>query len=91
MASDFGHGMSDEQKQMTDRSIMHFCVTARPCRDGGLETVVAVIEPELNSHISSKFRNKCWAKFRQLAKFRHSKLYQTPKNHPFRIGPPNAT
>ena len=88
MASTFGHGMSDEQmRQMPDRSIKHFRITARPSQDGNLDTVLAVTEPELNSQISTKYPNESWTKFRQLAKFRHLNLCQIPKNHLFRIGP----
>jgi hypothetical protein len=58
MANSFGFEMSDEQEQMSDASDNHVRVTGRPFTASNLEYAVAVTEPELNSHTSSKFPNK---------------------------------
>jgi hypothetical protein len=70
---------------------MHIRVAAHLPRDSDPESMGSATAPELNSCTLSKFSNKCWPKFRQLATFRQSNLSQIPKNHLFRIGPPTAS
>jgi hypothetical protein len=70
---------------------MHARVTACPSRGSDLESLVAVTKPELKCLPSSRPPTECWAKLRQLARFRQPEPSQIPKNHLFRIGPPSAT
>ena len=89
----FSHEMqrARTQEQMSNGSVKHIRVTARPIRGGDLDSLVAVVEPELNSETSSKFTHESCAIFRQLAKYRQLKLSQVTKNHLLRIGPPTAS